>query len=150
MSSQINTHEAILQINEKNDKTQNLGNEASLVQQNENGFDLLKHSQTIAYSFFEFFEKMFPESYRNEMSEYINASSEHDKDAVLNKYDQDNHIVNQPTKEILIVEKNYAKTLPCPIPVNYELMYKDDVCTFFIGSISVISLYIVFKLIERD
>jgi hypothetical protein len=33
--------------------------------------------------------------------------------------------------------------------LNYEDMYKDKICTFFIGSVTVIGLFIVYKMIER-
>jgi hypothetical protein len=145
MSSQINTSESILTINENNDKTQNLGDEATLIEQSENGIDLLNVRST-AYSVFEFFEQMFPMNYRNEMSDYVNAPTEESKHAVLDEYDEEKHIVNQPTKEYIIVEEKHEKKRPS---ANYELMYKDRVCTFFIGSVSIISLYAVFKIIER-
>ena len=145
MSSQINTSESILTINENNDKTQNLGDEAILIEQSENGVDLL-NARSTAYSVFEFFEQMFPMNYRNEMSDYVNAPTEQSKDDVLEEYDQENHIVNQPMKEYVIVEEKHEKKRPS---ANYELMYKDSVCAFFIGSVSIISLYAVFKLIEH-
>lgn len=158
MSLQINSTEAIIQINENNDKIQNLGDDAAIVPQDVNGIDLLRYRNAPKYSFFEFFKLLLPEDYRNEMSEYVNAPGEHERDVVLNKYDQEKHVVNQPTQhydsvhqydnDVLVVEEKRAATHQKQ--VNYELMYKDKVCAFFIGSISIISLYAVFKLIERD
>jgi hypothetical protein len=143
MSSQINTPESILKINENNDKIQNLGNETSFIQQSSNGVDLLKSSHSSAYSVFKFLDKTFPENYHNEMSDYQKAPTEQSKIDVLNDYDHKNHIVNQPTRKSANVEKGQVPQ------INYELMYNDGICTFFLGSMSVISLYIVFILIER-
>jgi hypothetical protein len=146
MSSQINTSESILKINENNDKTQNLGNEASLNEQSGNGVDLLKKSQSVAYTVFEAFEKMFPDEFQNEMSDYVKAPTEQSKIDVLNDYDSKNHIVNQPTRKPVNVEK-VPQPQPVPEP-DYKLMYKDEICTFFIGSVSIISLYIVFNFLQ--
>jgi hypothetical protein len=152
MSAQINTFEDILQINENNDKTQNLGDDAAIVEQNVNGIDLLKERAPVEHGLVESFAQIFPENYRNEMSDYANASTEHEKDVVLNNYDKENHVVHQPmhndVNDVVVVEEKREPT--SPPQVNYELMYKDNVCAFFIGSISIISLYAVFKLIERD
>jgi hypothetical protein len=152
MSVQINSAEDILQINNNNDKTHNLGDDAAIVEQNVNGVDLLKERAPTEHGLVEFFEKMFPTNYRNEMSDYVNAPGEHEKDVVLNNYDKEKHVVNQPAlhyeDNVIVVEEKRETTKPPQ--VKYELMYKDNVCAFFIGSISIISLYAVFKLIERD
>jgi hypothetical protein len=152
MSVQINSAEDILQINENNDKIQNLGDGAIVVEQNVNGVDLLKERAPVEHGLVESFEQMFPANYRDQMSDYVNATTEHEKDVVLNNYDKENHIVNQPMhnhEDTVVVVEEKRETIPPP-PVKYELMYKDNVCAFFIGSVSIISLYAVFKLIERD
>jgi len=145
MSDKINTSEAILNINDNNDKKQNLGNtNKGVIVQTVNGIDLLKGVQSVPYALSEHFEKLGPENYTDELKEYGDAIN---KDSVLQKYDDENHIVNQPIQKV--PNKYIAEAVDIKVPV-YESMYKDKTCAFFLGSISLLSLYVIYKFIERE
>lgn len=144
MSSQINTAEVILQINETNDKIVSLDKVETL--QKINGVDLLREYH-LFYGGFEEFDKLYPDEYTDEMKEYKNALSESGKIGVVQKYDGENHVVNQPVQNR--PSKFAATTTKSALAKpKYETMYKDNVCKFFIGSISVVSLYILFRMIK--
>jgi hypothetical protein len=134
---QVNTAEGILKINKYNDTNHDLGNQANTVNQTINGIDLLRAAKGFSYNCYECFEKMFPDNYVDEKRQYDNSVA---KNAVLKKYDNNNHVVNQPSNDV----SNRAR-----IP-KYEEMYNDSICSFFIGSISVISLYVVFQMIDKN
>lgn len=145
MSKIINTSEEILSINETNDKKQDLGSAGKgVVIQTKNGIDLLNSSYSIPYALSENFEKLGPDNYSDEMKEYGDAL---DKDSVLQKYNDENHIVNQPTQKS--PNKYVAEAVDIKSPV-YESMYKDKTCAFFLGSVSILSLYVIYRFIERE
>jgi hypothetical protein len=145
MSKKVNTSESILNINETNDKKLDLGSAGKgVVTQTTNGIDLLNGSYSVPYALSERFEKLGPDDYSDEMKEYGDAM---DKDSVLQKYNDENHIVNQPTQKG--PNKYIAEAVDIKTPV-YESMYKDKTCAFFLGSISFLSLYVIYKFIERE
>jgi len=145
MSKKVNTSEEILKINETNDMKLDLGSAGKeVVLQTTNGVDLLNSSNSVAYALSEHFEKLGPDNYSDEMKEYGDAL---DKGSVLQKYNDENHIVNQPTQKR--PNKYIAEAVDIKTPV-YESMYKDKTCAFFLGSISILSLYVIYKFIERE
>lgn len=145
MSKKVNTSETILNINESNDKKEGLGSAGKgVVLQITNGNDLLNGASSLPYALSEHFEKLGPDDYMDEMKEYEDAV---DKDSVLQKYNDENHIVNQPTQRG--PNKYIAEAVDIKSPV-YESMYKDKTCAFFLGSISLLSLYVIYKFIERE
>jgi len=150
MSNKVNTSEAILDINKTNDAKPNLGNtNKGVVQQTINGTDLLNKNYSAPHPLSENFEKLGPDDYTDEFKEYEETPDTY-KDSLLQKYDDKHHIVNQPVQARptkYIAEVNEVKP---PASPKYELMYKDKTCAFFLGSISLLSLYVVYKFIERE
>jgi hypothetical protein len=145
MSNKINTSEAILKMNQNNDMNEVLGSAGkAVVLQTTNGADLLNSAHSVPYALSEHFEKLGPDDYTDELKEYDGAV---DKNSVLQKYNDKNHIVNQPTQKG--PNKYVAEAVDIKVPV-YESMYKDKTCAFFLGSISVLSLYVIYKFIERE
>jgi hypothetical protein len=146
----VNLHETIQAINTTNDNAHNLGDGNKVVKRQEkNGVDLLLNSQSLNYFIYENFQKLFPSNYVDEMKEYNGALNEREREHVLKKYGNEMHEINQPIQNRPSKFLNTSVNKIAPV-VNYEVMYGDKVCTFFIGSISVIGLYIVYKMIERD
>jgi len=138
----VNTSETILQINETNIKKASLGgDERTIVTQKLNGVELLRDSPVKYFDSVEGFDRFYPESYVDEMKEYKSASMDNSKNAIVKKYDDESHVINQPVK----VEPDSKITQTAP---KYESMYNDSVCRFFIGSVSLISLYVVFQILE--
>jgi hypothetical protein len=154
-SIHINTSETINQINQNNDSKQNLGDgDKTVHRQEQNGFDLLCCSEFSNSLSFDTpsFAKLNPPNYIDEMTEYENAKGDYEKEAILKKYQEITQKVNDAVQNSSNVE--YSDERPVEnftsVPeLNYEDMYKDNVCTFFIGSITVIGLFIVYKMIER-
>lgn len=127
---QINTSEIINQINKRNDSKQNLGDGDKMFhRQEKNGIELLCPSQFSDSLSFEFFNGVNQSNYVEEMTKYEEAQT------------SSNNLE-------LSTGKNIEKFTSVP-EINYEDMYKDKICTFFIGSVTVIGLFIVYKMIER-
>jgi hypothetical protein len=156
-SIQINTSETINQINQNNDSKQNLGDgDKTVRRQEQNGFDLLccsEFSNSLSFDTLSF-AKLNPPNYIDEMTEYENAKYDYEKAAVLKKYQEITQKVNESVQSDTSSNVEYSNENPIEnftsVPeLNYEDMYKDNVCTFFIGSITVIGLFIVYKMVER-
>jgi hypothetical protein len=156
-SVQINTSETINQINENNDSKQNLGDgDKTIHRQEKNGIDLLCCSEFSNSESFDSpsFDKLNTKhSVVDEMTEYDNAKNQYKNEAFLKKYKE---LTEQTKEEVqsrsnrleLSSEKKLEEFTDVP-KINYEDMYKDDICTFFIGSVTLIGLFIVYKMIER-
>lgn len=147
MSKKVNTSEAISEMNKNNDAKQNLGNaNKGLILQTTNGVDLLDSKYSAPFALSEKLEKLGPDNYKDEMKEYETAPDEY-KDSVLQKSNDENHVVNHPVQKK--PNQYVAEAVDIKTPV-YESMYKDKMCAFFLGSISLISLYVIYKFIERE
>jgi hypothetical protein len=89
----------------------------------------------------------------DEMSEYENAKHDYEKAAILKKYQEIAQKINEPVQErssgYESSNKKKIENFTSKPVINYEDMYKDDICTFFIGSVTLIGLYIVYKMVER-
>ena len=156
-SVEINTSETINQINENNDSKQNLGDGGKTFRRQEkNGVDLLCCSEfSNSLSFDTKSSDKLNNRHRvvDEMSEYENAKDDYEKAAILKKYQEIAQQINEPVQERprdynSLDEKQVENFSSIP-EVNYEDMYKDDICRFFIGSVTLIGLYIVYKMVER-
>ena len=156
-SVHINTSETINQINENNDSKQNLGDgDKTVRRQEKNGVDLLCCSEfSNSLSFDTKSSDKLNNRHRvvDEMSEYENAKDDYEKAAILKKYQEIAQQINEPVQERSYEynsfdEKQVENFTSIP-KVNYEDMYKDDICRFFIGSVTLIGLYIVYKMVER-
>jgi len=150
MSNKVNTSETIHEMNKNNDANKNLGNDGKgLVAQTINGTDLLNKNYSAPHPLSENFEKLGPDNYSDELKEYEETPDTY-KDSLLQKYNDENHIVNQPVQTrptSYIAEVNELKP---PATPKYESMYKDKTCAFFLGSISILSLYVIYKFFERE
>jgi len=134
-------------MNENNDTKQNLGDaEKTIIMQTINGTDLLESKYSIPFALSENFKKLGPDDFMDEMKEYEHTPDVL-KDSVLQKNNQKNHIVNQPIQKR--PTQYVAEAVDIKTPV-YESMYKDKTCAFFLGSISILSLYVIYKFIERE
>ena len=156
-SVQINTSEKINQINENNDSKQNLGDGGKTFhRQEKNGVDLLccsEFSNSLSFDTLSFDKLNTMHPVIDEMSEYENAKTDYEKAEILKKYQEIAQQINEPVQERhrdynSFDEKQVENFTSIP-EVNYEDMYKDDICRFFIGSITVIGLFIVYKMVER-
>ena len=150
-SIQINTSDTINEINKNNDSKRNLGDgDKTFHRQEKNGIDLLCCSE---FSNSLSFNKLNEPNYLDEMTEYENAKNEYNNEAFLKKYQE---LTEQIKEEVqsrsnsleLSNEKKIENFTNVP-KINYEDMYKDDICTFFIGSVTLIGLYIVYKMIDH-
>lgn len=156
-SVQINTSETINQINENNDFKQNLGDGGKTFhRQEKNGVDLLccsEFSDSLSFDIKSSDKLINRHRVVDEMSEYENAKYDYEKAAILKKYQEIAQKVNDQVQERprdynSFNEKQVENFTSIP-EINYEDMYKDNVCTFFIGSVTLIGLYIVYKMIDN-
>jgi hypothetical protein len=151
----INTSDTIKQINENNDSKKSLGDGDKVVQlQEKNGMDLLCQSEFSKCATFEIFDTLNPPNYMNEMTEYENAKNDYEKNAFLKKYhelaEKMNEEVQGRSNSLELSNEKKIEKFTNIREKNYEDMYKDEICTFFIGSVTLIGLYVVYKMIERD
>jgi len=156
-SVQINTSETINQINENNDSKQNLGDGGKTFhRQEKNGVDLLccsEFSNSLSFDTKSSDKLNTMHPVIDEMSEYENAKHDYEKAAILKKYQEIAQKINEPVQErssgYESLNKKKIENFTSKPGINYEDMYKDDICTFFIGSVTLIGLYIVYKMVER-
>ena len=156
-SVHINTSETIDQINENNDSKKNLGDgDKTFRRQEKNGIDLLccsEFSNSLTFDTQSSGKLNKPHPVIDEMSEYENAKNDYEKAEVLKKYQEIAQQINEPVQERSsgsesLNEKKIENFTSVP-KMNYEDMYKYDICTFFIGSVTLIGLYIVYKMIDN-
>jgi hypothetical protein len=155
-SVQINTLEIINQINENNDSKQNLGDgDKTFHRQGKNGIDLLccsEFSNSLSFDTQSIDKLNTTKHVVDEMTEYENAKNEYNNEAFLKKYRELTEQIKEEVQsrsnslELSSEKKENFTNVP---EINYEDMYKDDICTFFIGSVTLIGLYIVYKMIDN-
>jgi len=146
----LNTSEVIREINKSNDSKQNLGDgDKSVHRQEKNGVDILCPPLLPNSPLFENFDRG---NYVDEMTEYENAINEYEKSSILKKYQDIAHEINQPTQNrpsgFAYSAPKLSKDVKIVPELHYESMYNDKVCTFFIGSVTAVGLYIVYKMME--
>jgi hypothetical protein len=144
---QINTSDTINQINKKNDIKQNLGDGDKMFhRQEKNGIDLLcpsEFSDSLSFDT-QSCNKLNSPIYPDEMTKYENANMEYN--TIMKKNNE--QVQNGSNTLDFLTDKKLENFSNVP-QLNYEDMYKDKICTFFIGSVTVIGLFIVYKMIER-
>jgi len=142
MSNQVNTYETIQKINLSNDSQSNLGipEDRLSYAQKTNGVDLINNKNR----FIDLNTQL-----EGSVGTKATLSPSESRKVFDKMLESSTNVKTEENFDVVNTKPNhYVYELEPVREINYEDMYKDKICTFFIGSVSIVSLYVVFKLIN--
>jgi hypothetical protein len=138
----MNTIENIHRINHQNDAAQTLGDET----QQKVLINDVSSGTSISYSDFREDNSIFPEIYDTEWKEF--QAEDEDEDEIIARHEVKNKIVRQPKNEIK--RRSEMTDIKKSDVVVQKTFHDDVVCKFYISSLTVVGLYIIFKFMQKS